>query len=232
VLSWIQAWLQQEQVLESSKANYKKSSECGEHSRPQAEGIAPQPDLTKETLMITVEDCIFGNDALHQRFFTTTDILAKLISTAPRAVGIQQLEEATGRPARELSKLCGSLERAGLLREVANAADKWTLACDPALITLEDVFRCVLAEQQGRSRTAAKTVVPERASNDVDLLVMQAMIAINQSVFKHLRQFSLDRLKASGSGAFPAPRRPLDDAFDITIAGHEAASVLPAQIAA
>jgi DNA-binding IscR family transcriptional regulator len=182
--------------------------------------------------MITVEDYIFGNDALHQRFFTTTEILARLISTAPRAVSIAQLEETTGRSPKELSKLCGSLERAGLLRQAANAAEKWTLACDPALITLEDVFRCVLADQQGRSRAATKTAVPERASNDVDLLVMQAMIAINQSVFKHLRQFSLDRLKISGSGTFPAPRRPLDDAFDIAITGREAASVSPAQIAA
>ena len=181
--------------------------------------------------MIPVEDYIFGNDALHQRFFTTTDILAKLISTAPRAVSIAQLEEATGRPARELGKLCGGLARAGLLRQAANATDKWTLACNPALITLEDVFRCVLAEQ-GRSRGAAKTAAPERASNDVDLLVMQAMIAINQSVFKHLRQFSLDRLKISGSGTFPAPRRPLDAGFDIAITGREAACVLPAQIAA
>lgn len=174
--------------------------------------------------MGTVESYIFGNGALHDRFFATTEILAKLVSSAPRAVGMEQLESATGRPAKELAKLCSSLERAGLVCQDREAAEKWTLTCDPCMVTLEDVFRCVLTEQQGRSRSKA---APDRAPNDVDLLVMQAMIAINQSVFKHLRQFSLDRLKVSAAGMFPAPRRHFsdaspDDGFGMPVSSYDA----------
>jgi len=174
--------------------------------------------------MVTVEDYLLGNGALHERFFATTEILAKLVSSAPRAVSLAQLEEATGRPAKELSKLCASLARACLLRHDPQASDKWMLTCDPCMVTLEDVFRCVMNEQQAHAR--AGKAAPERAPNDIDLLVMQAMIAINQSVFKHLRQFSLDRLKVSAAGMFPAPRRALgdacldDDAFELPMAGR------------
>lgn len=184
-----------------------------------------------------VEDCILGNSVLHDRFFATTEILAKLVSSAPRAVSLTQLEEATGRPAKELLKLCASLTRANLLRPEPLSADKWMLTCNPSLVTLEDVFRCVMTEQRSRSRSSAKSGAPERAPNDVDLLVMQAMIAINQSVFKHLRQFSLDRLKISAAGMFPAPRRALrdpglDESFDFAISGREASYVPPVQVAA
>ena len=186
--------------------------------------------------MVTVEDCILGNSALHDRFFATTEILARLVSSAPRAVSLAQLEEATGRTEKDLTKLCTALSRAGLLRQDAEAPGKWTLTCDPSMVTLEDVFRCVMSEQQARSRSA-KSTVSDRAPNDVDLLVMQAMIAINQSVFKHLRQFSLGRLKISAAGMFPAPRRVLadpsqdEDDFDFPISGREA-SYSPVQIPA
>jgi DNA-binding IscR family transcriptional regulator len=184
--------------------------------------------------MVTVEDYILGSGALHDRFFATTEILAKLVASAPRTVGIAQLEEATGRPAKELTKLCNSLVRANLLRHDPFAADKWMLTCDPSLVTLEDVFRCVMNEQHARSRSG-KTVA-ERAPNDVDLLVMQAMIAVNQSVFKHLRQFSLDRLKVSAAGMFPVPRRTLSnaclgDTFDLAMSGSDN-SFSPMQIPA
>lgn len=152
--------------------------------------------------MGSIESYILGNGVLHERFFATAEILAKLVSSAPRAVSMTQLESATSRSAKELGKLCAGLARAGLVRQDRDAADKWVLNCDPAMITLEDVFRYVLTEQ----RTKLKSV-PDRAPNDVDLLVMQAMIAINQSIFKHLRQFSFDRLKISSAGMFPTPRR-------------------------
>ncbi|WP_151631744.1 hypothetical protein [Noviherbaspirillum aerium] len=161
--------------------------------------------------MTTVEDYILGNGALHDRFFATTEILAKLVSSAPRSVSITQLEEETGRPARELAKLCAGLVRSSLLMPDPRAPERWMLTCDASMVTLEDVFRCVLAEQQ--TRKAPGKAGADRTPNDVDLLVMQAMIAINQSVFKHLRQFSLDRLKISAAGMFPAPRRTSRPAF-------------------
>ncbi|HEY0847505.1 MAG TPA: Rrf2 family transcriptional regulator [Noviherbaspirillum sp.] len=187
--------------------------------------------------MVTVEDYILGNSVLHDRFFATTEILAKIVSSAPRAVSLGQLEEATGRPAKEISKLCARLARADLLCPDGKGEGKWALTCNPSLVTLEDVFRCVMTEQQTRGRSAAKAAVQERAQTDVDLLVMQAMIAINQSVFKHLRQFSLDRLKISAAGMFPAPRRALrdpglDEMVDFAISGREASYVLPVQVSA
>ena len=183
--------------------------------------------------MVTVEDCILGNSALHDRFFATTEILARLVSSAPRAVSMAQLEDATGRSEKELTKLCIALARVGLLRQDAQAPEKWALTCEPSQVTLEDVFRCVMTEQQTRSRKAASA---DRAPNDVDLLVMQAMIAINQSVFKQLRQFSLDRLKISAAGMFPSARRALrdpglDDGFDFAVSGREA-SFSPVQVPA
>lgn len=185
--------------------------------------------------MVPVEDYLLGNGALHERFFATTEILARLVSKAPRAVSVAQLEEATGRSPKELIKLCGGLMRAGLLRQAPDAGDRWTLACDASSVTLEDVFRCVLAEQHGRARPSR--TASERVAGDVDLLVTQAMIAINQSVFKQLRQFSLDRLKASAAGVFPAPRRQFNDAgpdegFDLALPGRESSYVSPMQIPA
>jgi DNA-binding IscR family transcriptional regulator len=175
--------------------------------------------------MGTVEEFILGNGALHDRFFATTEILARLVSSAPRSVSMAQLEDSTGRSVRELSKLCQGLARAGLLCQDPKASGKWLLACDASQVTLEDVFRCVLAEQQGRTKAAGKAA-GDRASNDVALLLMQAMIAINQSVFKQLRQFSLDRLKISAAGMFPEPRRPsrpmyIDDAFNMATSSRD-----------
>jgi len=56
-------------------------------------------------------------------------------------------------------------------------------------------------------------------------------------VFKHLRQFSLDRLKISTAGMFPATRRSLptanlDDVSDVAISGREANFVSSMQIRA
>lgn len=184
--------------------------------------------------MVTVDHCILGNGALHDRFFATTEILAKVVSCAPRGVRIAQLEEATGRTSRELGRLCQALARAGLLRHDA-AAGKWQLTCDPCAVTLEDVFRCVLSETPARK--PARASASERAASDVDVLVMQAMLAINQSVFQHLRQFSLDRLKISAAGMFPAPRRALhacslDDDDPDTGSGREAAAPASARVSA
>ncbi len=189
--------------------------------------------------MGAVEDYILGNGALHDRFFAITDILAKLVSSAPRAVTLSQLEDATDRSAKELAKLCAALSRAGLLRQEDKAAGKWVLTCDPSFVTLEDVFRCALVLEQERKsirKSSEKSGAAGRVPSDVDLLIMQAMIAVNQSVFMHLRQFSLDRLKISAAGMFPSVRRPrgdacLEDTFDLAISGNEG-SFSPVQVSA
>lgn len=148
--------------------------------------------------MALTDDYILGNGVLHQRLRLATEILSALASCAPQPLTIAQLEQRTGRPAKELIKLCTPLSHALLLRAAPRLGQGWLLAAPASAITLEDVFRCVLEMQTPRGNSA-RNADRERASRDLDLLMMQATIAINQSVFKHLRQFTLDRLKARAS---------------------------------
>ncbi|HYD97024.1 MAG TPA: hypothetical protein VEC01_16970 [Noviherbaspirillum sp.] len=140
-------------------------------------------------------DAILGNGPLYERLCVVAEVLGKFVSCSPRAVDIAQLERHTGRTARELFRLCAMLCREQLLRPAPGLAQSWLLACPAGTLTLEDAFRCVLAEQAARGRRAtAKPAMPDAPRRDVDLLVMQAAMGINQSVLRHLRQFSLDRL--------------------------------------
>lgn len=153
--------------------------------------------------MVTVDDYILGNGALHERFRVTTEILGALVSNAPRPVSIAQLESYTGRPAKELAKLCAGLWRAMLLRPAGKLRNVWTLSCEPSSVTLEDVFRCALTEPAARSKPDSKPRAEDRVHQQLDLLLMQATMSINQSVFQHLRQFSLDRLHLCASDMLP-----------------------------
>ena len=177
--------------------------------------------------MITVDDYILGNGALHDRFRITTEILGALVSSAPRPVSIAQLESYTGRPAKELVKLCGALWRAMLMRPEAKSRNLWALNCEPSSVTLEDVFRCVIAAQPVPVKTTeARPQNLDRIHHDVDLLVMQATMAINQSVFQHLRQFSLDRLKISTAAKPPVRRSARGAGSDRSTAGADARLLL------
>lgn len=162
--------------------------------------------------MIAADDYILGNGALHERFRLTTEILGALVSCAPRSLTIAQLQSYTGVPAKDLVKLCGALWRAMLTKPDKEVRGSWTLACTPSAVTLEDVFRCVIAEQphnakQAAAATAGKADEMDKRQHDIDLLVSQATMAINQSVFRQLRQFSLDRLKVSAAAKPPTRRQ-------------------------
>jgi DNA-binding IscR family transcriptional regulator len=151
------------------------------------------------------EDFILGDSALHQRLCAITEVLGKFVACAPRQLNIWHLAESTGRSERELEKLCVGLARAALLQSSPQLPGSWSLACAPDKVTLEDVFRCVMAEHIDPSAAQLSGHRPQRFQHDADLLVMQAAMAINQSVFQHLRQFSLDRLKVSSAAAYPIP---------------------------
>jgi hypothetical protein len=159
--------------------------------------------------MNAADNYILGGSALYPRLCLITEVLGKFVSCAPRALDLAQLEHQTGRPARELSKLCATLCREQMLRRHPDLPHSWLLACEANAVTLEDAFRCAVAEQSARSRSRQK--VPSAQADgiprEVDLLVMQATMSINQSVFQHLRQFSLDRLKMSAAGIFVASTR-------------------------
>lgn len=156
--------------------------------------------------MSNVDHYLLGNAALHARLCLVTEVLGKFVSGAPRAVGIAQLEKQTGRPARELQKLCAMLCREGLLQPYPQQAQHWTLACEASQVTLEDVFRCVVAEKAARERPKPVPEAADTPRREVDLLLMQATMGIQQSVFQHLRRFSLDRLKVGAVGMLPVDR--------------------------
>lgn len=148
--------------------------------------------------MVPADNFILGNGVLHDRFRLATQILAAAAFHAPYAMTQADFEHQTGRGKKDVSKICGLLERAGLLNAEGDA--RWTLAYPPNTITLEDVFRCVLDGQSSRSK-AVRVGSAECKSHDVELLMMQATMEINQSVYRLLRRFSLDRLKPRASSA-------------------------------
>ncbi|HEY8605968.1 MAG TPA: hypothetical protein VIM12_02490 [Noviherbaspirillum sp.] len=165
--------------------------------------------------MNNVDPIIFGSSTMYERLCLVTEVLGAFVSGAPRAVSAGQLSRMTGRPERELIRLCNALCREQLLQPLPERGGGWRLAGDASRVTLEDAFRFVIAEQSARGRPRQR-VAPEEGNADgcrpdgtrreVDLLVMQAAMGINQSVFQHLRQFSLDRLKVAAAGMFPGRR--------------------------
>lgn len=152
-------------------------------------------------------DFILGNTALHERVRILTEVLGKFVSSAPRALSIHQLHEHTGVPEKQLVKLCQGLLRAALLQAPVGKSSDWKLAREASAITLEDVVRCAIAEQPVRARGSACPAarpVEEGMARDVDLLVMQATVSVNQSVYQHLRKFPLDRLNLRAAPPQPA----------------------------
>ena len=144
---------------------------------------------------------IFGSDALYARLCLATEVLGKLVSCAPNAVGIDELTAATRGTSGEVRKLCRALCNDGLLMRAPGRRTGWRLACDPSTVTLEDAFRCLVTQQPSRARgTPAATEEESSVESEVDVLVMQATMTINQSVLQLLRRFSLDRLRMAMLG--------------------------------
>jgi DNA-binding IscR family transcriptional regulator len=163
--------------------------------------------------MSAVDQYILGSGVLYERLCLITEVLGRFVSSAPRAVDIAQLEKHTGRPAKELLRLCAMLCREQLLQPHPGQVRCWELARDASQVTLEDAFRCAMNEQAARARPGrvkASVVADAAPRREVDMLVMQATMGINQSVFQHLRQFSLDRLKVSAAGMFGSRRAAPD----------------------
>jgi DNA-binding IscR family transcriptional regulator len=158
--------------------------------------------------MSAVDQYILGSSVLYERLCLITEVLGRFVSCSPRAVDIAQLEKHTGRPARELLRLCDMLCREQLLQPHPAQVRCWQLVREASQVTLEDAFRCAMNEQAARGRPGRpKAPVPDAMPRrEVDMLVMQATMGINQSVLQHLRQFSLDRLKVSAAGMFGGKR--------------------------
>jgi DNA-binding IscR family transcriptional regulator len=164
--------------------------------------------------MPTVDDFIFGNGALHERFCFTTQVLAVLVTSAPRSISIAQIQQYIARPARDIEKVCDGLHESMLIEPDAVIRGNWSLACEPSSVTLEDVFRFVISLYSGRPlRARQESGEGEQLTMGVDLLVMQATMAVNQSVYKQLRQFPLDRLRMSATARPPISKQAIREAL-------------------
>ncbi|HYD97400.1 MAG TPA: Rrf2 family transcriptional regulator [Noviherbaspirillum sp.] len=161
-----------------------------------------------------IPEFILGDRQLHVRFAMAIELLARIVMANPRPLTTAALSEALGQPPRAVRQLLTNLQRAGLLQQDERNRDSWSCSCEPGAITLADVYRSVAAAQAETSRKKKQEPVAAGdmrggAQQSVELLLMQATMAINQVVLQHLQAFDLGRLSALKSPAlpFPAPRR-------------------------
>ena len=143
--------------------------------------------------MTAVDDFLFADVLMDQKFRITTEILEQFVSNPSQELSSARLAEHTGRTVREVNQVCKKLQLVGLVEPVKPAARGWKLECDPNTITLEDVYRGVIAEAMPAADPAQDGVRSADPARSVDLLIMQATMEVNQSIFRHLRQFSLGR---------------------------------------
>ena len=140
------------------------------------------------------DDFLFADFLMDQKFRFTTEILEMFVSSPSQNLSTAMIAEQTGRSTREVTQICKKLQLTGLVQPAGNSSKAWKLLGDPSSITLEDVYRGMIAQP----KSAPEEANPEgERSRSVDLLIMQATMEVNQSIFKHLRQFSLGRPKNS-----------------------------------
>ena len=154
------------------------------------------------------DEFIFGDQLLHARFFTAIELLAQLVIATPRSVSAASLAETLGQPLRVVRSLLLSLGKFELVCQDEKHKDSWFCAGSLGSITLADIYRCVSLSMVDSVATRKKkddlaALVPSRTTTQqsVDLLLMQATMAVNQVVLQHLQQFDLGRLRAVASAA-------------------------------
>jgi hypothetical protein len=146
--------------------------------------------------MLSNNDYLLGNRALHEQWRGSTQVLVTVAEHAPQSVSIERLCTGTGRSEREVEKLCRGLEHAGLLCKPFPRRREWQLTCDANVLTLETVYLCVL-EEAARNEDAKVVAAdaPDKALHRVDVLLTQAVMTVHQSVLTHLRQFSIGTIR-------------------------------------
>jgi DNA-binding IscR family transcriptional regulator len=155
--------------------------------------------------LAVVPEFIFGDQLLHARFSLAIELLARIVIANPRQVTTAVLAEALEQSPRTVRVLLSGLHQSGLLSQDQKSKDAWSCGTALSTITLADVFRSVagaMQESAGRKKkidAAHPDAVRSTAQQSVDLLLMQATMAINQVVLQHLQTFDLGRLKALAS---------------------------------
>jgi DNA-binding IscR family transcriptional regulator len=140
---------------------------------------------------------------MHTRFSVAIELLARIVIANPKPLTTAALAEAVAQPVRIVRPLLAALHEAGLVRLQENSRDAWTCPASLGTVTLADVFRCVTDTAPRRKKCYAQVADDVRSSarQSVDLLLMQATMAINQVVLRHLQDFDLGRLKAIGTSS-------------------------------
>jgi hypothetical protein len=137
-----------------------------------------------------VHEFLLGDRQLHARFSMAIELLARVAVAAPHPVrAAAALSAALGQP-RMVRILLANLQQSGLLCRHERAKDAW---CGAGLESPRMTQAC--DEPRGSSQQG------------IELLLMQAIMQINQVVLQHLQTFDLGRLKAVG----PATARPRFD---------------------
>ncbi|MGH8807911.1 MAG: Rrf2 family transcriptional regulator [Noviherbaspirillum sp.] len=170
----------------------------------------------RELALPVIPEFLLGDQLLHARFSLAIELLLRIVIANPRPVTTSVLAAAVAQPPRTVRALLANLHQSGLLCQDEKNKDAWSCAAALSTITLADVFRSVagaMHESASRKKKDDATLDDESrsaAQQSVDLLLMQATMAINQVVLQHLQTFDLGRLKAlaSSSASYPFHSRP------------------------
>jgi DNA-binding IscR family transcriptional regulator len=149
----------------------------------------------EERPTLTTNDCLFGNLVLQEEMRGAAQVLVMIAEHAPRPVRIEELCSATGRCERDVAKLCRVLEQGGLMSKPSARQRVWTLTCDANLLTLADVYLCIVDDLAREADRAAAPEAPEKSLRRLDVLLTQAAMTVHQSVLTHLRQFSIGTVR-------------------------------------
>lgn len=154
------------------------------------------------------QEFILGNASLHTELSTALTVMTQLVCNASLPPSAQALSESMELSVRYLRKLLRTLAEGGLLKTHPEANDTWVCAHPPHMISLADIYRCLMRSKEEVAAPSVTAARMETRASSADLLLMQATMSINQVLLQHLQQFDLGRLKVVESALlFNAPPR-------------------------
>jgi DNA-binding IscR family transcriptional regulator len=159
-----------------------------------------------QQISLAVDADILGDGCLQERFTAYVEVLGHFVRNAPRSLSVAWMAERSGIPVTAAKRTFRALGSAGMLQNLRDGQGMWRLVKKPSDITLEEVFRCAVAANARRRRAASPHAIPV-ASLDSELLLMQALQAVDDHLYRKLRTYSLDRLMAIDVASFPMKNR-------------------------
>jgi DNA-binding IscR family transcriptional regulator len=145
------------------------------------------------------DEYLLGNSSLHLQLSTALAVMTHLICNVSRPPNAQQMSESMELSSRHLRKLMRTLSAGGLLQPHASRVDTWICPHPPHTISLADIYQCLTRADDDGGAPFIPPPQVDAAGSSADLLMMQATMAINQTVMQQLQRFDLGRLKAAES---------------------------------